>query len=378
MKKYPLKIARILSPLTLASSARSKTMSFRDEEILFFKEYTIKTFIFTKYKKEWLSLRSIYRKGSSLIWLISLFFNLIKGKFQLFITGLGYPESLVAFIISKIVRRPIIVFSGHWYWQKNLVGNFLWPLSRFIACHSTLLVVLNQRTKIFWESSGISKNRIRVLHYYVSTIDIERKHMTLVENLRRTYGNKKILLFLGRLTEVKGLEYLIKAFAKLSLENRSAVLIIIGDGPEKGKLRNLCNKLKLKNVFFTGEIWDRDLKTAYFLLCDVFVYPSIVTDVPEEWGLAVNEAMSVGKPVIITKAVGCAYDLVKHGVNGLIVPQRSVDELYKAIKMLVEDDALRIAMGKMSREIVYQAFTYINARKNFEECIRAACKLFCK
>lgn len=64
--------------------------------------------------------------------------------------------------------------------------------------------------------------------------------------------------------------------------------MIAGDGPEKKQLEDLCMKLNVHNIYFSGFVKHNE-KNAYFYLCGIFVYPSITLDIPEGWSLAVCE-----------------------------------------------------------------------------------------
>lgn len=101
------------------------------------------------------------------------------------------------------------------------------------------------------------------------------------------------------------------------------------------------------------------MKAGFYNLCDVFVLPStIVNNQTEGWGLTVGEAMSLGKPVIVTDAVGCSIDMVKNGINGYIVKHGCSKALAVALTKTIENkEELRI-MGKKSREMFEERISY--------------------
>ena len=107
--------------------------------------------------------------------------------------------------------------------------------------------------------------------------------------------NKKVILFLGRIHEVKGLDNLLYAFAKYKKHNKNSVLIIAGDDHGfKNKLFVIINELKLQNdVYFTGKVYGKAKKTLY-KISDLFVLPSHT----ENFGIVVAEALSSGLPVL--------------------------------------------------------------------------------
>src|SRR5664280_220305 len=142
---------------------------------------------------------------------------------------------------------------------------------------------------------------------------------------------------------LKGVQYLIPAFAKLAAERGDIALICIGDGPFRERLESLCKELRVeRDVHFTGRI-DLDIErnkylVPYYLLSDVCVVPSVfVRGMPDPWALVVNDAMACGKAVIATTAVGSAYSMIKSGTNGFVVPDRDSAALYAALKAVLAD-----------------------------------------
>lgn len=89
----------------------------------------------------------------------------------------------------------------------------------------------------------------------------------------------------------------------------------------------------------------------------------------DPWVFVLNEAMMHGKPVIATTAVGGAYDLIKDGINGFIIPEKNVDELSRAIKKILDDPSLQRKMGEASLKIINEGFTYEKMVEAFRKAI---------
>jgi glycosyltransferase involved in cell wall biosynthesis len=122
-----------------------------------------------------------------------------------------------------------------------------------------------------------------------------------------------------------------------------------GSGELAGELRTFCADNTLDNVVFTGFINQSELPALYGA-SDVFVLPSE----HEPWGLAVNEAMCAGLPVVVSREVGCAADLVSDGVNGYAPAAGDIDDLVRVLKSLIVDDGLRRRQGMASRARILQ------------------------
>jgi len=106
--------------------------------------------------------------------------------------------------------------------------------------------------------------------------------------------------------------------------------------------------------------------------CDVLIYPSVSLGTVEEWGLAVNEAMSLGKPVVVTEVLGSAYELVKPEYNGYVVPEKDVDAIYNATRKLLDDPALRAKMGENGRRTINEDFTHEHSSRVFLALVKIA------
>jgi len=167
------------------------------------------------------------------------------------------------------------------------------------------------------------------------------------------------VLYAGRLGPEKNIGYLLKAFAAMQSDVPDAVLWVAGRGPEAEALESLCAQLGItQKVRFLGFL-DHPSLARYYAACDVFVLPSLM----ETQGLVVMEAMWFSRPVVVTRAIVSADELVEHGVNGYIVNPDSVDDLAQRMTTLAHDPALRARMGRAShlRADAYQPQPVVDA-----------------
>lgn len=154
----------------------------------------------------------------------------------------------------------------------------------------------------------------------------------------------KIVLFVGRLIEAKGVRYLIDALP-LILARRRVKLLIVGDGPERAELEKHARSLNLQDdVEFVGSVPHSDIYD-YFSLADVFVGPSI--DIPGEWteaqGNTFVEALFARVPVVASR-VGGIPDAIIHERTGLLVDERAPDQIAHAVLRTLSDRRLADAM----------------------------------
>lgn len=140
--------------------------------------------------------------------------------------------------------------------------------------------------------------------------------------IKQTYGDKKILLFVGRLIDVKNIPLLLKAYKKISNEYK---LVIVGDGEKKHELKQLCESLNI-HVQFVGQKNGDDLY-LWYKMADIFILPSY----REAFGAVTNEALLAGCKCVISKHAGSSC-LIKEGINGYTFNPYSTEELVECIK----------------------------------------------
>jgi len=217
---------------------------------------------------------------------------------------------------------------------------------------------------------GVSPDSIFIMPN-ASDLKLEAQDYALRRELsqKKEFHKKRIILFVGRLIKRKGISYLIDAFHDLNKERNDVILIIIGKGELKNELQLQCKKIGLEtNVIFMDYV-ENNLLIAYYLLCDVCVVPSITYDMADPWVFVLNEAMMCGKPVISTDAVGGAFDLIKNGINGYVVPEQDAKTLYIAIKNIIADPLLARTMGKESTKIIQHGYSYDHMTHEFMNAV---------
>ena len=145
-----------------------------------------------------------------------------------------------------------------------------------------------------------------------------------------------------RLESVKGNRFLILAFARVLSKSQGLKLLIVGDGSQRLVLEKECSRLGISDsVIFAG--MRKDVPVLLYIM-DVFVLPSI----NEGMGRAVLEAMASGRAVVAS-ATGGIPELVRDGIDGLLVPPADVDRLSDAMaELMLNSDKAKI-MGEMAR-----------------------------
>ncbi len=158
-------------------------------------------------------------------------------------------------------------------------------------------------------------------------------------------------LFIGRLVPFKGVDFLLRALEFVP----DLRLDIVGDGPERNRLKTLANALAVTDrVKFWGEYPDEDLPRR-MADADFLVLPSV--SVEEMFGMVLLEAMAAGRPVITTAVPSGVREVNVAGETGLEVPIRDARALADAMRLLAGDPGLRERLGAAGRARVRERFT---------------------
>jgi glycosyltransferase involved in cell wall biosynthesis len=175
------------------------------------------------------------------------------------------------------------------------------------------------------------------------------------------FGERPVVLYVGRLQARKRLDDLIRACAALP-ENMQPRLVIVGDGPERETLEALAKQVYPRSEF-PGAKFGAEL-APYFIAADLFVLPGT-------GGLAVQEAMSYSLPVIVARGDGTQDDLVRPG-NGWQIPNDDPSALLRALHTALSDSTQLRRMGVESYRTVVEE---INIEKMVEMFVGAVNRL---
>lgn len=285
----------------------------------------------------------------------SLLKRLWERPYLVFIKCINGRLALPAtYLTARLRRKPFILWTGIWQNLQTPFHKIILPITRFVYRHADAIVVYGEHVKRFLVDQGVDPNRVFIAHHavdnelYARPVS-EKELCSLRENLSLKKTDRPVL-YVGRFEEVKGLVYLLQAFAQASASD--SVLILVGEGSEKPILQRLAKQLGIDaRVRFVGYLSPEDA-IPYYALSYLLVLPSVSTARGKEpWGLVVNEAMNQGLPVIATDAVGAAAGgLIRDGVNGLVVPERDATALAYALDRLLANVELRDQMSASSRE----------------------------
>lgn len=262
----------------------------------------------------------------------------------------AYPLSWAARFIKSTYQIPYVI---------TIHGSEL-PTAqkdkRYIALTMDALrkakkIIPNSAYTKDWAVDVFGKEFQKNMRVIPGGVDIKQFKKVRTEIITKELGllDKKVVLFAGKLTKYKGVEYLVKAAKKIHGE-----IVISGDGPEKKNLLKIIADENITNIHFVGHVDTTERLVKLYSMADVFVAPSVWD---EPLGLVVLEAMATETPVVVTRKGGIPL-AVKDGKNGFFIRSRNSTDIAEKVNRLLDNDSLRKKMGATARKIAVERFAW--------------------
>lgn len=245
---------------------------------------------------------------------------------------------------STGVKRKVLLFVE---WLTYGCATHVYPnslgLKEFISENNLAL-----ETKIKVLGNG-SSNGIDTNHFKVSD-----ELLKVGKDIRHRYSIKEeqfVFIFVGRIVKDKGIDELLSAFDKLTHKEKDVKLLLVG--PFEEALDPISEKSKeiLKNNKHIIEAGFQNDVRAFFAISDCLVFPSYREGFPN----VVMQAGAMGLPAIVSDINGC-NEIIKDGVNGLIVSPKDKDVLYDAMCKVFQDEKFRVSLSKGAREMIVDRY----------------------
>jgi len=248
--------------------------------------------------------------------------------------------------------RPRILFTEHGRFFPDRGSRKRALLQRLLLGRDDLVVAVGESVKqAVVKYEGIPANRVQVVYNGIpvaasDAFDFDRAAA------RRELGVPErafVVIQVARLDATKNHRLALEAFRQLAADFPSALLLLVGDGPERARLESAAVELQLSaKMKFLGSRSDvRRLLSA----ADVAILTSLSEGIP----LSLIEAMAAGLPVVAT-SVGGVPEVVEHGVTGLLVPSENPSALSDALRSLANDSELRTRLGNSGRKRAIEEF----------------------
>lgn len=204
---------------------------------------------------------------------------------------------------------------------------------KYVLNHADGLIVYSKTVKEWYHQNFPTLKKIDIcpnIQNPETLLDYRKNFPSYIEEYKKKFNlyNTNLILYTGRLVEVKGLDLLLNSFAKAEIKDYK--LVIVGEGNQKDKLIKQCNQLNITNKVIFAGYYSGYALYAWYDLANYFILPSRY----EPFGAVVNEALVYGCPVVVSQFIG-ALDFVT-SENGIIFNptnhQEFVDTLINACK----------------------------------------------
>ena len=251
------------------------------------------------------------------------------------------------------------VFGAYPQQQKSLLKRlFNWLAEKTIRRAQALVVQTSRERK---DCERFSPRRIVEVNNGIEPALF--KQLPSGREFRRRHGfsiNDIIVLYIGRLHPIKGLECLVHAISRIENKNIKALIV----GPDYGVRKRLCQiatkQETTQRIKLLDGLYDRE-KLAAYSAADLYCQPSLYDNAPN----SVLEACACGLPVITTSGNGLSSFLVKHG--GIVVPSGKPEPLQRAIVKLAGPKTLRTSLGRRIKRAACRGFSWNDVTGRLEE-----------
>jgi glycosyltransferase involved in cell wall biosynthesis len=262
---------------------------------------------------------------------------------------------------KELLDKPVVYTSYNPDWSLPVselptTSRLMLKIESFCIKWADVVIATSDATR-----KGMSKIRggISVIHNFV---DDELFSPKYGHEFKRKLGIEgPMILFVGKLTRAKGVEYLLKAAKEVVEKKPEAKFVLVGPVSFLEEGKNPWDKLRSelgleKNVVFTGGVSFKELLEAYSS-ADIFVLPSL----KEAFSTVILEAMSFKLPIVASRIPGISEAVSPE--NGILVDKGNVKQLSNAILRLLENKDERLKMGEKSRKKIIREFTIEHAAK---------------
>jgi glycosyltransferase involved in cell wall biosynthesis len=252
----------------------------------------------------------------------------------------------IPFLLPAITTRPVLPIVLHllgytvFYETNPAFASYVWLCEKLIprVYRGLRIVSISKSTERDLARRGVRASRVDIV-----SPGLDLGAYQDIDVIPRSA--EPLVVYLGMLKRYKGIDMLIRSFARVNEAIPAARLALIGKGNDRNRLEALSRSMGLgRAVTFTGFVTEEE-KINWLRRAHVVVCPSL----KEGWGIPAMEAAACGTAVVASDVDGLR-DAVHNGITGLLVPHSDVAGWAHCIVRLLEDGALRERLGTAARE----------------------------
>jgi len=278
---------------------------------------------------------------------------------------------LIGYAMTRLVRIPWVAHIHGWLGQTGSVKTrFHEWIDQKLLMRASIVLSTSEHFRCIIQA----KCKCRAIEVVPNCVDPDRLTLSQaqVKDIRQSVfdgmpnSSGTIIGTVGRLHRGKGHQILLQAVAQLRHDHPGFKCLIVGEGPYQNNLRQLARQLCIENsVVFAGY---HENITSYVGAMDLFVMCSFTESLP----MALLEAMLLGKPVVATD-VGDVRYVLDSGKAGILIKPGRVDDVVKAVKILIQQPQLRQQLAEAGKRRVLSDYSVQHAVKKIESVLFSAC-----
>lgn len=278
---------------------------------------------------------------------VYLAWHMRKGKYQHIHAHFADRAAILALVASKLLG---IQYSMTAHAMDIYVDPVMLPEKISGASFVATCTAYNQAYLSTLANNGASEKIIKLYH----GLDTRLYNPSSNGN---TGNHAPIILAVGQLKEKKGFTYLLQACHELHTEGYAFKCQIIGEGPLREDLENQIHQLNLTQVVELCGALPHEKVIEMYSQATIFVLPAVTSSDGDRDGIpnVILEALAMQLPVVSTLHSGIP-EVIKHGVNGLLVEAKDVPSLAAALISLIKQPAMRKSLGQAGRDTVIEKF----------------------
>ena len=281
-------------------------------------------------------------------------YDIIKQRSFDLVHSNGYLADILTIPIAKVLGVPCIS-TCHGFISTNKRLALYGTINRFMLRHSSKIIAVSETIKADLVRSGVTESRIKVIPNSIRPHDHRffEQNRKAKRSMLNISEDEFVIGYVGRLSNEKGLRYLIQAISMLNQSDMPLKVLVIGEGPERKELEVLSAKEKVEQkIIFAGF---QNNTESWFPAMDLFVLPSLTEGTP----MALLEALACGIPVVAS-AVGGVPQVIDSGNNGLLVSPGRPEEIKEAVINLYKNNELRTGLSKAAQHIIKSKYNVEN------------------
>jgi phosphatidylinositol alpha-mannosyltransferase len=236
-------------------------------------------------------------------------------------------------MMTTLLSPVPVVATFHAFSERALALETWAPLLHTVAASITAAVAVS-------EAAAELAARVMPERFEIVPNGVPVARFAPIGRQRASRPRERTVLWVHRLEPRKGFAVAVRAFAQLAADIDDVRFVVVGEGSERQALALLPDRLR-RRVVMLGAVPDEALP-AHYAAADVFVASAVG---PESFGVALVEAMAASLPVVASDIRGYR-DVVRHGIDGLLVPPHDPEMLAGALRRVLTDPRLATALGR--------------------------------